>query len=354
MRRALLPRCVLGLATVPFVACGDGSASTYKALPELREDLDAFGLVPEAVEVETAALAWQAPTSACPHVYRVHARYEPELMHESANDNTLALSLVPGKAPPDFEGAPPPPGETVTVRLFYQGFRVEKLGTARDVFLSAEAIGPSAPTAACTPRTWDPMEDAFALAWPKLPARIAAVDEHWTGLRVEGRCNRSACVDPKTGGGGPDNHERTCVTMSWDERLAGVYEIGDDRYAIVESRWSDGQPAGEGISTRRLALVSIDHGRPVWARAVIDHPFPQMTADKRQAPVVRTWTLEAIDDCPGSLAAVGWERPADVVAEHARAIEELAKSDQAKQREDASKRKNEAVESDPFAPPPPS
>jgi hypothetical protein len=198
------------------------------------------------------------------------------------------------------------------------------------------------------------MEDALALGWPRLPARWAAVDEHWTGLRVEGRCNRSACVDPHTGGGGPDNHGRTCVTMSWDERLAGVFEIGGERFALVESRWSDGQPDQLGIRAHRLALVSIDHGRPVWARAVIDHPFPQMTADKRQAPVVRTWTMEAIDACPGSLASVGWTRPDDVVAEHARALEELAKSDEAKRREDASKRKTDAVERDPFAPPPPS
>lgn len=352
MRRALAPGGVLGLALLHLGGCGDGPASTYKALPELREHLAAFAVVPEAVDVEIAALAWQAPTSACPHVVRLHARYEPELMHESDNDNTLALGLVPDKPAPAFEGAPPPVGETVTLRLFYQGFRAEKRGTARDVFVSAEQIGPSAPTAACTPRTWDPMEDALALAWPRLPARLAAVDEHWTGLRVEGRCNRSACVDPSTGGGGPDNHHRTCVTMSWDERLAGVFDIGDERFALVESRWSDGQPEGKGISAHRLALISIDHGRPVWARARIDHPFPQMTADKRQEPVVRTWTLEAIDACPGSLAAAGWARPDDVVAEHDRALGELADSDEVKRREDASRRKAEAVEPDPFAPKP--
>ena len=353
MRRAVLPGWVLGLASLLAGGCGDAPASTYKALPELRDPLAEFGLFADPVEVETAALAWQAPASTCPHVYRMHARYEPELMHEGANDNTLALGLVPGKSAPDSAGAPPPAGETVTLRLFYQGFRAEKRGTARDVFVSAEQIGPSAPTAACTPRTWDPMEDALALAWPRLPARLTAIDEHWTGLRVEGRCNRSACVDPQTGGGGPDNHGRTCVTMSWDERLAGVFDIGGKRFALVESRWSDGHPEGEGISARRLALVSVDHGRPAWARAVITHPFPQMTADKRMAPVVRTWTLEAVDACPGSFAAAGWQRPDDVVAEHDRALGELANSDELKRRDEASKRKTDAAERDPFAPPPP-
>ena len=67
---------------------------------------------------------------------------------------------------------------------------------------------------------------------------------------------------------------------------------------------------------------------------------------------MRTWTLEAIDACPGSLAAAGWARPDDVVAEHDRALGELADSDEVKRREDASRRNAEAVEPDPFAPKP--
>ena len=127
--------------------------------------------------------------------------------------------------------------------------------------------------------------------------------------------------------------------------------IEGERFALVEGKWSDGH--GElGISARRLALVSIDHGRPVWARAVIDHPFPQMTAEKRMAPVQRTWTLEAIDACPGSLATVGWQRPDDVVAEHERALQALGESEPLRKREEDRRRKEAEPESDPFAPPP--
>jgi hypothetical protein len=341
------------LGCVAAVAgCGEPLA-TYEALPELRAALADTGLEPIAVDTGIAALAWQAPSASCSHVFRLRAHYEPELMHEGDHDDTLAIGLAP-KQSRAGQGAPLPPGETAKLWIWYQGLRAEKRGSAREVFLSAEQVGPSAPTAACTPRTWDPMEDAFALGWPRLPARIAALDEHWTGLRVEGRCNRSACVNPHTGGGGPDEHERTCVTMSWDERLAGVVEIGGERFALVESRWSDGhaERGDEGITTRRLALVSIDHGRPVWVRVVIDHPFPQMTAEKRMAPVQRTWTLEAIDACPGSLASVGWERPADLVAEHDRAIQALGDSDDLRTREEARRRKEDEPEGDPFAPPP--
>ncbi len=340
---------LLGLAAA-VVGCGE-PLSTYEALPELRAALADHGLEPMAVDTEIAALAWQAPPLDCPHVLRLHAHYEPELMHEGDHVDTLALGLA-AKQPRVLQGAPPPPGQTAKVWIWYQGFRAEKRGSAREVFLSAEQIGPSAPTAACTPRTWDPMEDAFALGWPRLPSRIVGLDERWTGLRVEGRCNRSACVNPQTGGGGPDEHERTCVTMSWDERLVGVYEIGAERFALVESKWSDGH--GElGIHTRRLALVSIDHGRPVWARVVIDHPFPQMTAEKRMAPIQRTWTLEAIDACPGGLVAAGWQRPEDVVAEHDRALAELDDSEDLRKRDEARRRKEDEPEGDPFAPPPP-
>lgn len=346
----MVRRAIVQLVAVAVAAgCGE-PLSTYEALPELRAALIDHALEPTAVDTEIAALAWQAPSSECPHVLRLSAHYEPELMHEGDHDDTLALALAEGQSRA-MQGAPPAPGRVAKLWLFYQGFRAEKRGSAREVFLSAEQIGPSAPTAACTPRTWDPMEDAFALGWPRLPDRITALDEHWTGLRVEGRCNRSACVNPQTGGGGPDEHERTCVTMSWDERLAGVYEIGGERFALVEGTWSDGH--GElGISSRRLALVSIDHGRPVWARVVIDHPFPQMTAEKRMAPVRRTWSLTAIDACPGSFAAVGWERPADIVAEHAQAVESLEASEPLRKREEERRRKDAEPESDPFAPPP--
>ncbi|HET6583249.1 MAG TPA: hypothetical protein VFG69_07375 [Nannocystaceae bacterium] len=347
-------RAGCGLALAVVAGCAEPPESTIAAWPAVKGALATYELAAESLPIRTATLAWQPPSPSCPHVYRLHAHYEPALLHEEDNSSTLALGRTPGSS--DADG-PPPLGETVALRLFYRGFRAETRGSAREVYVSAQEIGPSAPTAACTPRTWDPMEDALTLGWPRLPARMAAVDEHWPGLLVGGRCNRSACVDPKTGGGGEQQHERTCVTMAWDERLAGVYEIGGERLALVESHWSDGQmPIEEdGVQTKiaitadSVALVSLAHGRPVWARTTIDHPWPQMAADKRMAPIVRTWTLESIDACPGSLAALGWERPEAVVAEHDRAVRELANSDELRRREEASKRRSEG-ERDLFAP----
>jgi hypothetical protein len=352
VRRSSSWGCVLGLA---IAACGDAS-STYKALPQLRASLEEYGVTPEPLEVGVAALAWQAPPSTCSHVYRVRAQHDPELMHEGNHEDVLAIGLPPDAARADgakawkLDGVPPPPGETVALRLYYRGFRAEKRGTAREVHVSAQEIGPTAPTAACTPRTWDPMDDALALAWPKLPARLVAVDEHWIGQRVEGRCNTYACRDPETGAAGRDYHHLTCVTPDWDERLAGVYEIGGERFALVERRWTDGheQPIAQAHG---LSLVSIDHGRPAWALVVIDQKEPQMTAAKRMSPIVRTWSLVAIDACPGSLASVGWARPEDVVFAHDLALDELASSDELKRRDEESQRRAAEPEGDLFEPP---
>lgn len=344
-------RDLVGTAVLAaLVACGGVPTSVEQELPMLREATLEYGLTIEPVPVRTATLAWQAPPSDCPHVYRLLARHDPPLLHEGDSISTLAIRRkADDDAPHVADGVPPPPEVVVPLELFYRGFRAEKRGLARDVFVSAEQIGPSAPTAACTPRTWDPTEDAFALGWPKLPARAVAVDETWAGLRVEGRCSRSPCVDPATGGGGPDNHHRTCVSMSWADRLAGVVEIAGERHAIVHSTWTDGH-GEQGITTDRVALVSIEHGRPVWARAIVNHAFPQMTADKKFSPVVRTWVLESIDACPGSLAAIGWQRPPDVVADHDRALDDLANIEALRKSEQASKRRQDGDGTEPFAP----
>jgi len=228
-------------------------------------------------------------------------------------------------------------------RLYYDPMLLGEAGTERELLLSATLVGPAAPTAACLPRTWDPMDDALALGWPRLPARPVALGEHWKGARVEGRCNRTACVDPQTYMGGPDNHDRSCTTQDWDEQLVGILEIGGERFAAVESHWSDGHPL---VSAERRVLISVDHGRPVWARVVIDHRPAQLGDDNTYAPVERSWTMESIDTCPGSLNAAGWQRPDDVVEAGARAksrFEEEARerktraSEERRQRREASR-----------------
>jgi hypothetical protein len=305
------------LASMLVVGCGGAPASTYDALPELRRTLDGYALSVEALDVAMAHLAYRPPAAACPRVHRIHVSYAPAIKHEDDSTSWLVLGHDDRPRPhrerdrsaDRFEG-----------QLVYRGVRAEQRPIVRDWSLSSEMAGPAAPTAACFPRTWDPIDDAFALGWPRLPGGPTAVGSTWSGLRVEGKCNRSACIDPQTGAGGPDNHHRTCVTASWTETLEGVYEVGGERVALVRRHWSDGH-GEEGIHTEGVALISVDHGRPVWARVVVQHAFPQLTAEDSWAPIRRTWTMEAVDDCPGALPALGWQRPAELDASLERMLE---------------------------------
>jgi hypothetical protein len=308
------------LVSMLAIGCSAAPPSTYDNLPELRRVLSDYGLEPQAVDVAMGHLAYRPPDPTCPQVYRMHATYEPALEHEE--DSTSHLVLGHDERRPSGRR----PAEVFDGQLVYSGIRAERRPVVRDWALSPEMAGPAAPTAACFPRTWDPIDDAFALGWPRLAGGPTAVAKPWAGLRVEGKCNRSACVDPRTGGGGPDNHHRTCVTPSWQERLEGVYEVSGQRVALVRRSWSDGH-GEDGIRTEGLALLSVDHGRPLWARVVVHHAFPQLTADDAWAPIVRTWTLEAIDDCPGALPALGWTRPPEVEAAVERMLESFDDAD---------------------------
>jgi hypothetical protein len=335
--------------------CGEAPDETWANLAQIRGALEPYGLRPEAATDAFAPLAWQAPAAACPQVYRIHASYVPEQMHEQDSVSTLAIGRAQqreqaGKPTVEVpERQPIPAGMIAPLELYYHGLRAEKRGSTRDVFASAQLYGPAAPTAACFPRTWDPMEDALALGWPRLAEHAVLVGERWVGGRVGGKCNRSSCVDPLTGGGGPDQHDRACVSMSWAEQLVGVYELAGERFALVASHWDDGH-GEQGIHTDRLALISIEHGRPTWSRTQVNHPFPQPAADRTFQPVVRTWEMRSVDACPGSLAALGWERPADELPEIEDAIEQLRNSDELRKRESKSKREREQADIDPFAP----
>jgi hypothetical protein len=290
-------------------ACAEPAESTIDARPAMLRMLEPWGLEPASAPTEVAMLAWHAPSDACTEVYRISTSYEPALRFEENSTSWLALGRDPKRpAKGHREDAPIRSGEVVAGRLYYHGLRAERDGASRDVSYGRELFGPAAPSAGCLPQTWDPMEDVFALGWPKLPGRLVAVGERWNGLRVEGKCNRAACVDPLTGGGGPDNHDRACVTQDWQETLLGIYEIEDQRYAWIGSTWTDGHE-GKGIDTERFTLVSIDHGRPVWSQTVLTHRFSQPVAQGGFSPVVRTWRLEAVDDCGGALPAAGWEPP---------------------------------------------
>ncbi|MFO0635726.1 MAG: hypothetical protein U0168_23035 [Nannocystaceae bacterium] len=315
----------LACVAVAASACSETPMSTFRALPQLREAFAPLGLEVEAMPDGVAALQWQAPSATCPWVMQLDVAYTPAQAYEQDSRSMLAIARDDDRLAL-VDGAPIPAGVAAKLSLFYQGLRAEKRGQLREAWASGEFFGPAAPTAGCMPRTWDPMEDALALAWPRLPGRVVAVDESWEGLRVDGKCNRSPCVDPTTGGGGPDNHHRACVGMAWRERLAGVFEIADGRFALVESHWDDGH-AGQGIQTERQTLISLEHGRPVWSRTVVDHRFPQPAADHSFAPVVRTWTMHTLDGCGGSLTTLGLTLDASQTEQRAQVLDRLAHPD---------------------------
>lgn len=317
------------LATTLLAACSDPAPGSVLEEPQVDRTLQPYGIDVAPAELPSTPLGWQVPPEDCPHAYRISTSYEPALRFEEDSASSLVVGRHPRQQPErPIEAGPIPPGAMVPAQIFYQGIRVERIGATRDVYFTGELVGPAAPTAACMPRTWDPMEDALALGWPRLPGRLTAVGEAWNGLPVEGKCNRSACVDPQTGGGGPDTHALTCVTPPWHETFAGLYEHQGELYAWIHSRWSDGHGPEQGINTERKTLVSVEHGRPVWSQTRVDHRFAQPVASGGQAPVVRTWTLESIDACPGSLTAAGWARPPELAVEDARLQDRLANADE--------------------------
>lgn len=301
----------VGVAAL-MIGCSGPDPASQLEQPDLDQALSAYSLDLSAAEQSAAELGWQAPPADCPHAYRMSSTYEPAMRFEDDNDSHLIVGAH-ARQQPDYEPRPGPipEGGMAPLQLYYKGLRAERKGAVRDVYITREFAGPAAPTAACMPQTWDPMEDALALAWPRLTGRLTAVGERWTGLLVGGKCSRSPCVDPKTGGGGEDSHELVCVSPPWKQRLAGLFEHDGELYAWVHGSWTDGHASGEGITTESRTLISVEHGRPVWSQTRVDHRFGQPAKGGGFSPVVRTWTLESIDTCPGSLAAAGWERPAE-------------------------------------------
>lgn len=323
-----------------LVGCAEGDPGSHYQKASVDKILDRFEVSASVAETSIAHLAYQPPPGECTHAFRIRASYEPGLKFEPTNEGGLAIGRHRRRKPyakrrgDGTKGAtvglpngPIPHDVIVPGELFYKGYRAEKVGATRDIFMSTESIGPASPMAGCFWRTWDPMEDALALGWPQLPGRLTKVGEKWAGMRVDAQCSRAACVDPKTGGGGPDNHYRPCVTEPFQETLGGVFEIGGERFALIVSTWDDGHQ-GEGISSQRETLVSVEHGRPVWAQIVVDHRFAQPTVNERMEPIVRTWDMTAIDECPGSLASVGWKRSQDTTAMVDMLRESLADADE--------------------------
>jgi hypothetical protein len=161
----------------------------------------------------------------------------------------------------------------------------------RELSWSTTAVGPAAPDFACRRRSWDPIEDALALGWPRLPGARVRVGEAWIGASVEGRCHETVCANEQ----GRFEHDRRCRARPWHEQLAGA----GDGVVLIRSSWDDGHEQPVGISSSRSSLMH--EGRPLWVSASVEH---------RWSGVSRSLELIRIDDCNGiSLATADDEAP---------------------------------------------
>jgi hypothetical protein len=230
--------------------------------------------------VEPEHLRWRAPGD-CVEVYavRVDERHRDPgvaVFLGRAEEHTswvLALAADPRRRSPGAVlGVLTVEGEAEPPRV-------------RELWWGPAEVGPQAPDWACRRRSWDPMEDALALAWPRLPdtGRALWVGERWQGMAVEGRCHETVCLDPQASFAAASETE--CRARPWAEQLAGV----QGGMALIQGDWDDGHdPArGEiGVLTSRVAVI--DEGRPLYVRAVIE---------QRWAGVRRELSLVRLDPC---------------------------------------------------------
>ena len=299
-------RRALAALAVAAVACAPAEDPAPLDLP------DELGLAVSPAPTSVAPLAWQPPEPTCPLAYRVRIdeTFPPglaEFLHSEEEHSESVLVLGHGVLPKKtWSEGPAPRGESFVGQLMFRGPKTGSRELLREWATSATLVGPASPDAACYERTWDPIEDALALGWPLLPGRRARVGEVWRGARVEGRCNRAACIDPETRGGGKKAHHMPCATMSWRERLVGLYELGGATVAQIAGFWSDGQELGVGIWTERAALVDVDTGRLLRAEVFIHHGFMNLERQIR---------IDAIDACAGGLVAAGWAPPEHLTRE---------------------------------------
>ncbi|MCA9695733.1 MAG: hypothetical protein KC636_39515 [Myxococcales bacterium] len=280
-------------------ACADPPST--EVTPTLASLAEARGISVAPATTQVAELRLAGP-GACPWVYRIRVDEDVpqrivEIAHREAERSIAALAMVG-----EDEQSRPLADGTVHVGAFaYRGPRTGRVTRTGEIYTSAATIGPASPNAACFDRSWDPVEDALALGWPRLPSRLTAVGESFVGAPVEGRCGRLACLDPTDEQSGVA-YERPCVVPSWQERLVGIAELGPSRERVAElnGTWSDGHPPERGVWSERAAVISVDRGRLLHAEVTIHH---------NALGITRTIEIDAVDDCPGGLVALGWQPP---------------------------------------------
>ncbi len=231
----------------------------------------------DGLKATAEVLSWRAPGE-CVEVYRVRIdeRYRDASVvtflgrNEEHRTHYLALAGDPRRGSAN--------GITPVIAMLTSADEQPRI---RELWWGPRSVGPSAPDFACRRRSWDPLEDALAFGWPRLPARWTWVADSWTGAAVEGRCHETICVDPD----GSFGHAVPCRARPWSEQLDGV----EGEMALIYGRWDDGHDPDRreiGILTLREAVI--DEGRPLYVRAEID---------QRWAGVRRELSLVRVDDC---------------------------------------------------------
>jgi hypothetical protein len=265
------------------------AAERDAAAPELIEAHErAESVLGVALDDRSAELEWRAPGE-CVEVYRVR-------IDETFRDASVAAFVGRDEEHSSWLLALGRRGEQPIGVLVRED--ADEAVRVRELSFGEAQVGPAAPDFACRRRGWDPIEDALALGWPKLPGARVRVGEAWLGAAVEGRCHETVCASEQ----GKFEHDRRCRARPWRERLAGAGE----NLAVIVSAWDDAHEPPVGVLTSRTAVIH--EGRPLQVSASVEH---------RWSGVHRDLSLTRLDDC-GRMSLAASEDAAAV--EQARAL----------------------------------
>ncbi len=191
----------------------------------------------------------------------------------------------------------------------------DPVSTARGLYIDRTQIGPAAADASCRDRSWDPLEDALALGFPRLPTHPVAVGSSWRGARVSGDgstcsareicCNLGACTDlgdPKAAGG--RDRSAPCVLPDWREQVEALPGMDPARELAIVGQWSDRAPGELGASASRRVRWEVGLQRVRSAEFRYVHPFLGVVREVRLEAIDRCESLEPAREAPEALARI--------------------------------------------------